>query len=85
MAAKDEKLKAMWVGWTHDAMLRYSPPEVDDDGDLIGQHGGRRHRVRRRHARGVREPFEGGSKRRRKKKSRVEPDDDDDDDDDAED
>lgn len=78
MAAKDEKKKELWVGWTHDAMLRYTvPDDVKDDEDLINSMAD----VATEYADAMLEEyenrFEGGDKRRRKK---AEPDDDDDDD-----
>jgi len=31
MAAKDEKTKELWVGWTHDAISVYEEPDDADD------------------------------------------------------
>ena len=81
MASKDEDKKALWVGWTHDAMLRYTAPEedIDDDEDLIDSMVD----VAIGYADAMLEEyenrFEGGGKRRRKKtKPDPEPDPDDD-------
>lgn len=36
MAAKDDKNKELWVGWTRDAISRYAiPDDVDSDEELI--------------------------------------------------
>lgn len=84
MAAKDEKTKEMWVGWTRDAISVYDEPDdikdVDDlTDDMVDFTSAYADAMLEEFA----HRFESGGarKRRGKRKSRrVDPDDDDDDD-----
>lgn len=89
MAAKDEKAKEMWVGWTRAAMAAYvEPDDIKDQDDLIDDMVD----TSVGYANAMLEEFghrfedAGARKRRGKGKSRrraaPDPDDDDDDDDD---
>lgn len=86
MAAKDEKTKELWVGWTHDAISVYEEP--DDVEDVVDDMAA----FASDYADAMLEEFEhrfanASARKRRSKKSKsrkavIDDDDDDDDDDD---
>jgi hypothetical protein len=90
MAAKDEKAKERWVGWTRDAMTAYTEPDdIKDLDDLVDDMVD----TSVAYANAMAEEFDhlfenaGARKRRgkgkgRSRRSEPDPDDDDDDDDD---
>jgi hypothetical protein len=78
MAVKDDDKKALWVGWTHDALIRYSPPDdVEDADELVDDMVEASTKYADAMLEEFEERFSGGAKRRRKKDPDLDPDDDD--------